>query len=76
MKKVYVLKVTYEYIGVYETKEKAMIEGLSRYTNWLKEYTNACGYSDKEIVADLQSLISQGYIEDYIYIYEVPYFEG
>lgn len=53
-----------------------MIEGLSRYTNWLKEYTNACCYSEKEIVADLQSLITHGYIEDYIYIYEVPYFEG
>ena len=31
--------------------EKAMIEGLSKYTNWLEGYANACDheYSKREI---------------------------
>lgn len=61
-------------ILVYMKRKKAIIEGLSKYIDWLKAYTNECDYSNREIVEELQSLITLGYIEDYIYIYELPYF--
>jgi len=76
MKKVYMLEVNCEYVGVYDTKEEAMIAGLSKYTIWLEGYANAGGheYSKREIIEDLQNFISECYIEDYIYIFELPYY--
>ena len=81
MKYVYVLEVNCDFVGVYESREKAIFEGLHRYIMWLNSqeeyYVNEeeeNHYPTKSIIDDLNELVSHGYIEDYIYINEVPFY--
>ena len=74
MKNIYLLEeADISYIAAYDTREKAILGGLAKYVDWLKTLdTNH--FDSEQIVDDLETLTLQGYIEDYIYITEVPYY--
>lgn len=64
------------YVAAYDTREKATLAGLAKYADWLKNFSREdTNYFDSEQIADdLETLILQGYIEDYVYIVEAPYY--
>lgn len=77
MKLVYALEFDCDIIGVYETREEAMLAGLCKYTEWLNSEVDRHKdnpYPTKQVAEDLSDFFTAGYMEDYIYVNEVPYY--
>lgn len=70
-KKVYILEVEYNSVGVFQNKNSAIVAGISyMLENWRDEENEG---NEKTLLESIQSLIEEEVVEDYVAVIEVPY---
>lgn len=71
-KKVYILEVEYNSVGVFQNKNSAIVAGISyMLNNWRDEEDES---NEKQLLESIQSLIEEDIVEDYVAVIEVPYY--